>query len=167
MNPLIAPDDRRCSLSVNVNKVALLRNTRHLGIPSVLRAAEQCLLAWKREQLYRTGLLDFLRSTWTRSLMEQLFHQREGELGRGPLHEDAHLVGFDGHRQPLVENGHQRLEAIFLFDRPQDGGLQPILQLEGPGAAGIPLIDEAGAFDDRHQAFSRAQQLGHRLEFVG
>ena len=45
MNPLIAPDDRRCSLSVNVNKVALLRNTRHLGIPSVLRAAEQCLLA--------------------------------------------------------------------------------------------------------------------------
>ena len=45
MNPLISPDDRRCSLSVNVNKVALLRNTRHLGIPSVLRAAEQCLLA--------------------------------------------------------------------------------------------------------------------------
>jgi pyridoxine 5-phosphate synthase len=45
MNPLIAPDDRRCHLSVNVNKVALLRNTRHLGIPSVLRAAEQCLLA--------------------------------------------------------------------------------------------------------------------------
>ena len=45
MNPLIAPDDRRCALSVNVNKVALLRNTRHLGIPSVLRAAEQCLLA--------------------------------------------------------------------------------------------------------------------------
>ena len=34
-----------CALSVNVNKVALLRNTRHLGIPSVLRAAEACLLA--------------------------------------------------------------------------------------------------------------------------
>ncbi len=44
MNPLIAPE-ARCHLSVNVNKVALLRNTRHLGIPSVLRAAEQCLLA--------------------------------------------------------------------------------------------------------------------------
>ncbi len=39
-----APDGR-CALSVNVNKVALLRNTRHLGIPSVLRAAECCLLA--------------------------------------------------------------------------------------------------------------------------
>jgi len=54
MNPLIAPeaghaeDPRRgggTALSVNVNKVALLRNTRHLGIPSVLRAAVLCLEA--------------------------------------------------------------------------------------------------------------------------
>jgi pyridoxine 5-phosphate synthase len=35
----------KTALSVNVNKVALLRNTRHLGIPSVLRAAELCLKA--------------------------------------------------------------------------------------------------------------------------
>ena len=33
------------ALSVNVNKVALVRNTRHLGIPSVTRAAQQCLQA--------------------------------------------------------------------------------------------------------------------------
>jgi len=32
-------------LSVNLNKVALVRNTRHLGIPSVTRAATQCLEA--------------------------------------------------------------------------------------------------------------------------
>ena len=32
-------------LSVNLNKVALVRNTRHLGIPSVTRAADQCLRA--------------------------------------------------------------------------------------------------------------------------
>ena len=32
-------------LSVNINKVALLRNTRHLDIPSVRRAAELCLEA--------------------------------------------------------------------------------------------------------------------------
>jgi len=32
-------------LSVNINKVALLRNTRHLDIPSVRRAAELCLQA--------------------------------------------------------------------------------------------------------------------------
>jgi pyridoxine 5-phosphate synthase len=31
------------ALSVNLNKVALVRNTRHLGIPSILRAATLCL----------------------------------------------------------------------------------------------------------------------------
>ncbi|CAD5370637.1 Pyridoxine 5'-phosphate synthase [Rubrivivax sp. A210] len=51
MNPLIAPESGaghrsgRCALSVNLNKVASLRNTRHLGIPSVLRAATLCLEA--------------------------------------------------------------------------------------------------------------------------
>ncbi len=35
----------RISLSVNLNKVALVRNTRHLGIPSVTRAATLCLQA--------------------------------------------------------------------------------------------------------------------------
>ncbi len=48
MNPLISPDTSRhlgSSLSVNVNKVAQLRNTRHLGIPSVVHAATLCLQA--------------------------------------------------------------------------------------------------------------------------
>jgi pyridoxine 5-phosphate synthase len=50
MNPLVAPEanDRhgaRTALSVNLNKVALLRNTRHLGIPSVTRAATLVLQA--------------------------------------------------------------------------------------------------------------------------
>ena len=36
---------QKTALSVNVNKVALLRNTRHLGIPSVMRAATLCLEA--------------------------------------------------------------------------------------------------------------------------
>ena len=33
------------ALSVNVNKVALLRNSRHLDVPNVVRAATQCLEA--------------------------------------------------------------------------------------------------------------------------
>jgi pyridoxine 5-phosphate synthase len=49
MNPLLTTglDAHRgaTALSVNVNKVALLRNTRHLGIPSVVRAATICLEA--------------------------------------------------------------------------------------------------------------------------
>ena len=35
----------KTALSVNLNKVALVRNTRHLGIPSVSRAATLCLQA--------------------------------------------------------------------------------------------------------------------------
>ena len=48
MNPLLTtgmPAQRSTALSVNVNKVALLRNTRELGIPSVLRAATLALEA--------------------------------------------------------------------------------------------------------------------------
>ena len=33
------------NLSVNVNKVALLRNTRNIGIPSVINAAQICIRA--------------------------------------------------------------------------------------------------------------------------
>lgn len=49
MNPLVAIEPfahgGRTALSVNLNKVALLRNTRHLGIPSVVRAATLVLEA--------------------------------------------------------------------------------------------------------------------------
>jgi len=50
MNPTSLPASSphhaaRTALSVNVNKVALVRNTRHLGIPSVTRAAQLCLEA--------------------------------------------------------------------------------------------------------------------------
>lgn len=49
MNPLVATAAEghrgHTALSVNLNKVALLRNTRHIGIPSVLRAAELALQA--------------------------------------------------------------------------------------------------------------------------
>ena len=49
MNPLVAPEAHgrvlRTALSVNVNKIALLRNTRHLGIPDVVKLSHQALLA--------------------------------------------------------------------------------------------------------------------------
>ena len=49
MNPLVAPESQArgsgTALSVNVNKVAHLRNTRHLDVPNVRRAATWCLQA--------------------------------------------------------------------------------------------------------------------------
>lgn len=49
MNPLVAPEafhrHHRTALSVNVNKIALLRNTRHLGIPDVVALSRIALEA--------------------------------------------------------------------------------------------------------------------------
>jgi pyridoxine 5-phosphate synthase len=49
MNPLVAPESLhragRTALSVNVNKIALLRNTRHLGIPDVVKLSRIALEA--------------------------------------------------------------------------------------------------------------------------
>ena len=51
MNPLVAPQGPHeragspTALSVNVNKIALLRNTRHLGIPGVVRLSTIALEA--------------------------------------------------------------------------------------------------------------------------
>jgi len=46
MNPIVSQHaGSHTALSVNVNKVALLRNTRHLGIPSVVKAATLALEA--------------------------------------------------------------------------------------------------------------------------
>ncbi len=42
---MIESERPQTALSVNVNKVALLRNTRHLDIPSVVRMATLCLQA--------------------------------------------------------------------------------------------------------------------------
>ena len=39
----MTPPSATTALSVNLNKVALVRNTRHLGIPSLIRAATLCL----------------------------------------------------------------------------------------------------------------------------
>jgi CelD/BcsL family acetyltransferase involved in cellulose biosynthesis len=41
--------------------------------------AFETLLGWKRAQLDRTGLADFLRPGWTRALLRNLFERRRGE----------------------------------------------------------------------------------------
>ena len=49
MNPMVAPEafarDARTALSVNVNKIALLRNSRHLDIPNVVALSRIALEA--------------------------------------------------------------------------------------------------------------------------
>jgi CelD/BcsL family acetyltransferase involved in cellulose biosynthesis len=44
------------------------------------QAAFDQLLAWKREQLNRTGVFDFLKPAWTGELLQAAFDRREGDL---------------------------------------------------------------------------------------
>jgi CelD/BcsL family acetyltransferase involved in cellulose biosynthesis len=46
--------------------------------PDRSREAFDQLIAWKREQLERTGVHDFLRPEWSRDLLLDLFHKQEG-----------------------------------------------------------------------------------------
>jgi CelD/BcsL family acetyltransferase involved in cellulose biosynthesis len=51
-----------------------------LVAPETERAAFDTLIAWKRDQLKRTGGHDFLSPIWTRRLFEALFERREGDF---------------------------------------------------------------------------------------
>lgn len=65
-----------------------------LSAPDHDRAAFDQLIAWKREQLDRTGAHDFLAPAWTERLMENLFGTTEGDF-RGlmiTLRVDGRLV---------------------------------------------------------------------------
>ncbi|MFT4251532.1 MAG: GNAT family N-acetyltransferase [Caulobacter sp.] len=63
------------------------------------------LIAWKREQIERTGVHDFLRPQWTRDLFQSLFETREGDF-RGlmiNLYAGGQLVaGHFGVRQGAI-----------------------------------------------------------------
>ncbi|PVM87845.1 GNAT family N-acetyltransferase [Caulobacter radicis] len=63
------------------------------------------LIAWKREQIERTGVHDFLRPQWTRDLFQMLFERRDGDF-RGlmiNLYAGGQLVaGHFGVRQGAI-----------------------------------------------------------------
>jgi pyridoxine 5-phosphate synthase len=76
-------------LSVNLNKVALVRNTRHLGIPSVTRAATLCLQAGARGiTVHPRPDERHIRATDVRDLAELLraWPEREFNVEGNPLH---------------------------------------------------------------------------------
>ena len=179
MNPL-AHADTRCALSVNVNKVALLRNTRHLGIPSVLRAAEQCLLAGAQgitvhprpdERHIRPGDVDdlaaFLRD-WpqaefniegnpTQNLMDFVRRHRPHQVTFVPDSEDQFTSDHgwtlpqDTERlKPLIREAQDLGVRVSLFMDPAPAAMAAVAEL---GAQRIELYTEtfASAFGTGHQ----------------
>lgn len=48
--------------------------------PDHSQAAFDQLLAWKRDQLERTGVFNFMKPTWTGRLLQDLFERRDGDF---------------------------------------------------------------------------------------
>lgn len=160
MNPF-SHGDARCALSVNVNKVALLRNTRHLGIPSVLRAAEACLLAGAQgitvhprpdARHIRPGDVDdlaaFLRD-WpqaefniegnpTQNLMDFVRKHRPHQVTFVP---DSEAQFTSDHGWTLPQDA-ERLKP--LIQEAQDLGVRVSLFMD-PNPAAMALVAELGA----------------------
>lgn len=180
MNPL-APAAARCALSVNVNKVALLRNTRHLGIPSVLRAAEQCLAAGAQgitvhprpdERHIRPGDVDDLAAflkDWpqaefniegnpTQNLMDFVRRHRPHQVTFVPDAEDQFTSDHgwtlpqDAARlAPLIREAQDLGVRVSLFMDPSPAAMAAVAEL---GAERIELYTEtfASAFGTARQA---------------
>ncbi|MFO1252547.1 MAG: pyridoxine 5'-phosphate synthase, partial [Inhella sp.] len=124
--------DARCALSVNVNKVALLRNTRHLGIPSVQRAAELCLLAGAQgitvhprpdERHIRASDVHELAQ-----LMKQ-WPQAEFNIEGNPTHNLMELVRtLRPHQATFVPDSVEQFTSDHGWNLPQDGArLAPLI----------------------------------------
>jgi len=133
------------ALSVNLNKVALVRNTRHLGIPSVTRAAELCLQAGAAgitvhprpdERHIRAGDVGDLAA-----LLKQ-WPQAEFNIEGNPFHNlMEHVREFRPHQATFVPDSEGQFTSDHGWSFPQDAGrLQP-------------LIDEAHALGVRVSLF--------------
>ena len=157
MNPLIAPEDPRgrTALSVNVNKVALLRNTRHLGIPSVVRAAQLCLEAGADGiTVHPRPDERHIRSADVHELAALLkdWPQAEYNIEGNPFH---NLMEFIRAVKPQQATFVPDSEGQFTSDHGWD--------LQADGARVKPLIDECHALGVRVSLFMDADPAAMAL----
>jgi pyridoxine 5-phosphate synthase len=145
MNPLVAPESPArhrhagTALSVNVNKIALLRNTRHLGIPSVVRAATLALEAGAdgitvhprpdQRHIRRADVFELA------TLMQQ-WPQAEYNIEGNPLHNLLPLV------RELCARGQPPQQCTFVPDGEGQFTSDHGWDLAADGATIAPLIAE-------------------------
>jgi len=117
MNPLVAPEpfrhDGRTALSVNVNKIALLRNTRHLNIPDVVKLSRQALEAGAQ------GITVHPRPD-ERHIRAQDVHDLADLMGQWP-HAEYNIEGNPFHNllpfvRALVQNNQRPHQCTFVPD---------------------------------------------------
>ena len=125
------------ALSVNLNKVALVRNTRHLGIPSVTRAATLCLQAGASgitvhprpdaRHIRASDVLDLAQ------LMQE-WPDREFNIEGNPFHNLMDCVGeliarkLPVHQVTFVPDGEGQFTSDHGWTFPQDAQrLRPLI----------------------------------------
>jgi pyridoxine 5-phosphate synthase len=139
------------NLSVNLNKVALVRNTRHLGIPSVTKAATQCLQAGAHGiTVHPRPDERHIRAADVADLSELMkaWPDREYNIEGNPL---QNLMGFvrqfKPHQATFVPDGKSQLTS--------DHGWNPATDTDKLR----PLIAEAKALGVRVSLFMDAEPL--------
>ncbi|MEI6733053.1 MAG: pyridoxine 5'-phosphate synthase [Comamonadaceae bacterium] len=155
----------KTSLSVNLNKVALVRNTRHLGIPSVTRAATLCLQAGAGGiTVHPRPDERHIRATDVRDLAELLraWPEREFNVEGNPLHNlmdclrDLRERGLPAHQVTFVPDSEGQFTSDHGWNFPADAD-----RLR-------PLIAQAHAFGVRVSLFMDAEpQLMAAARAVG
>ena len=153
MNPLLTtglPAQRGTALSVNVNKVALLRNTRELGIPSVLRAATLALEAGARGiTVHPRPDARHIRTHDVFELAELMtqWPQAEYNIEGNPLHNLMALL------RELVAKGRPPHQLTFVPDSVAQSTSDHGWQFPQDADALAPLIAEAHAVGVRVSLF--------------
>ena len=139
----------KTALSVNLNKVALVRNTRHLGIPSVTRAATLCLQAGAHGiTVHPRPDERHIRAGDVRELAQllQAWPDAEFNIEGNPFHNLMDFVReFRPHQCTFVPDS----EGQFTSDHGWD--------LAADGARVAPLIAEARALGVRVSLFMDAE----------
>jgi len=166
MNPLVAPEagarahGGATALSVNVNRVALLRNSRPVGIPDVARLAGIAL------QAGADGITVHPRPD-ARHITTADVHELAALLQRWPQAE-YNLEGNPFHNLMELVRAVRPQQATFVPDSVEQATSDHGWNLEQDGARLRPLIEELHALgvrvslfmDPVPEAMARAREVG-------
>ena len=154
MNPLVAPEaaarSHRTALSVNVNKIALLRNTRHLGIPDVVKLSRQALEAGAQGiTVHPRPDARHIRTQDVHDLatLMQQWPEAEYNIEGNPFHNLMAMV------RALCDQGQRPHQVTFVPDSEDQFTSDHGWQFPEDAARLQPLIDEAHALGVRVSLF--------------
>lgn len=143
----------RTALSVNLNKVALVRNTRLLGIPSVTRAATLCLQAGAQGITVHPrpdGRHIRLHDVQDLARLMQAWPDREFNIEGNPFHNlmevasALHEAGLPLHQLTFVPDGEGQFTSDHGWSFPDDAErLRPLVALARSLGARVSLFMDA------------------------